>query len=336
MDSIRKILTKKSNDYSWMEKIFWQNTGSELLSDKKFRLPDRIDLKMSIIIPTYNSNLTLEKILLSIASQEELIEKKISVEVIIIDDGSKEPIYNVTNKFEKILDLVIIRTKNQGSGEARNLGIRVAKNDIILFLDSDVILSKSLLANHLFVHQSLPAQIILVSFRENIGKNNIKLNIKNIKNGIAADEIDISKDFRLGSANDYKIGYNIVRGKECNLLLQSNYFKNFGHQKKIGLTTLPYMALTFCMSCRRKELIEVGGCPSNFKGWGFNDVSMAAKLLAKGCYLLPNLNSRLLHIRHKFRTSKLPDAIQVAYKRNKKNYEQMLDLPLEKVYQPFN
>jgi glycosyltransferase involved in cell wall biosynthesis len=65
------------------------------------------------------------------------------VEVIVIDDGSPRPVGPLLDKLEKIpenLDIRLIRQENSGIGRTRNRGFREAKNDLVLFLDDDIIL----------------------------------------------------------------------------------------------------------------------------------------------------------------------------------------------------
>ena len=90
---------------------------------------------ISIIIPTYNSEKFIFKCVNSIP-----IDKR--VEVIIIDDCSKNNLKNKI-KHKKFKNFKIFRNKlNVGPGPSRNIGIKKAKGEYILFLDSDDFLKK--------------------------------------------------------------------------------------------------------------------------------------------------------------------------------------------------
>ena len=84
--------------------------------------------KLSIIIPVYNAEPYLGEL---VACLQDQIPTDKSVEVLIIDDGSSQP---VTYKAKW---LKVIRQDNQGVSVARNVGIDKAKGDYISFIDAD-------------------------------------------------------------------------------------------------------------------------------------------------------------------------------------------------------
>lgn len=84
--------------------------------------------KLSIIIPAYNAEPYLGEL---VACLQDQIPTDNSVEVLIIDDGSSQP---VTYKAKW---LKVIRQDNQGVSVARNVGIDKAKGDYISFIDAD-------------------------------------------------------------------------------------------------------------------------------------------------------------------------------------------------------
>ena len=84
-------------------------------------------MQLSIIIPYYNAKETTDAILDVLAPQMPSKD----VEVIIIDDGSKEK-YKTSYKWAKVY-----YQRNGGSGMARNAGMNKAKGDYIAFIDAD-------------------------------------------------------------------------------------------------------------------------------------------------------------------------------------------------------
>lgn len=97
-------------------------------------------IKLSIIIPVYKVEKYIEKCLKSIIEQEK---EDFEIECILIDDCSPDnsvPIANkVINEYHgnNISFLIIRHDENKGLSVARNTGIRAAKGDYILFVDSD-------------------------------------------------------------------------------------------------------------------------------------------------------------------------------------------------------
>lgn len=89
--------------------------------------------KFSIIVPVYNVENYLSKCLDSIINQTLL-----DIEIICVDDGSKDNSYNILLDYAKWdLRLQIVRKENGGLSSARNAGMNVAKGNYICFVDSD-------------------------------------------------------------------------------------------------------------------------------------------------------------------------------------------------------
>lgn len=88
---------------------------------------------ISIIIPVFNVEKYIEQCLKSIITQDFK-----DIEVIIINDGSTDASAEICNFFASQDNrLTVIHQKNMGPSGARNSGIRAAKGDYILFIDSD-------------------------------------------------------------------------------------------------------------------------------------------------------------------------------------------------------
>ena len=103
---------------------------------------------LSIIIPAHNSQNTIHAPLLSLNNSQFRYFK--NVEVIIVDDRSKDRTLKKIKQIESLLKyrLTVYRLrKNFGPAKARNYGVKRAKGKYILFLDSDVELSKTTLRN---------------------------------------------------------------------------------------------------------------------------------------------------------------------------------------------
>ena len=89
----------------------------------------------SVIIPYHNSGGTIGRLLTSIQGSK----KAPPFEVIVVDDGSKEPVIpgsfqDKQGRNDKILRL----PKNMGPAVARNRGVKVARGKFVVFADSDV------------------------------------------------------------------------------------------------------------------------------------------------------------------------------------------------------
>ncbi len=90
---------------------------------------------VSVVIPVYNSESTIEETLNSVINQTYD-----NLEIILVDDGSNDNSNQVmTSYIEKHKDkeIRLITKKNGGVSSSRNAGIDESKGDFISFLDSD-------------------------------------------------------------------------------------------------------------------------------------------------------------------------------------------------------
>lgn len=90
-------------------------------------------MKISVIVPVYNSEKYLKKCILSVVHQTYK-----DWELILVDDGSKDGsagiIDDAANKDARIR---AIHQENAGPGAARNRGLSEVTGDYVVFLDSD-------------------------------------------------------------------------------------------------------------------------------------------------------------------------------------------------------
>ncbi|MFA6410616.1 MAG: glycosyltransferase family A protein [Candidatus Buchananbacteria bacterium] len=94
--------------------------------------------QISVVIPVYNAQKTLEKCLQSIFNQTFK-----DFEIIAVNDGS-------TDQSQKILEnhqakIKIINQKNQGAPAARNAGARQATGSYLIFCDADIFMQPNML-----------------------------------------------------------------------------------------------------------------------------------------------------------------------------------------------
>ncbi|MBQ8535454.1 MAG: glycosyltransferase [Bacilli bacterium] len=84
--------------------------------------------KFSIIIPVYNVEKYIDGCLKSVMNQSYK-----DYEVIVVNDGTKDNSMDIVKNY----DVKVIEQKNQGLSAARNTGVKHAKGDYLIFLDSD-------------------------------------------------------------------------------------------------------------------------------------------------------------------------------------------------------
>lgn len=93
-------------------------------------------IKISVVIPMYNSEKTIIRAINSVLTQE--FEE---LEIIIVNDGSKDEsqkaVEDYISKNSLNSKIKLINKKNGGVSTARNQGMKLSKGDYIAFLDSD-------------------------------------------------------------------------------------------------------------------------------------------------------------------------------------------------------
>ena len=120
--------------------------------------------KISIYIPTYNSDKTIEDSINSTIKQSIKFDQ-----IIIVDDGSTDNTKNILSKFDNIE--IITNSTNIGVGKSRNIGIRACRNDLIASIDSDVVLDKYWLENILKVFKEKNAVYCCGNLKEKYLQN---------------------------------------------------------------------------------------------------------------------------------------------------------------------
>ncbi len=122
---------------------------SMMSSDEQTQL--QVTPKISYVIPFYNARRFIQQCLQSIFENEAE-----PFNVIIVDDGSTEEIYDIISSFGPAIHY--IRQENQGAGAARNAGIQAATGAYIRFVDADdVLLSTDALRQQLSMLDQHPS-----------------------------------------------------------------------------------------------------------------------------------------------------------------------------------
>lgn len=89
--------------------------------------------QISVIIPVYNSGEYLEGSIESVLNQTFC-----DFELIVVDDGSNDNSVQIIRRFmEKDKRIILVEQRNRYAGIARNTGMKSAKGEYLLFLDSD-------------------------------------------------------------------------------------------------------------------------------------------------------------------------------------------------------
>jgi|TARA_B110000037_G_scaffold65389_1_gene79753 glycosyltransferase involved in cell wall biosynthesis len=90
---------------------------------------------LSIIVPLYNEENTILKVLKKLSKLKETYD---NIQIIVINDGSKDNSQIILDNNSWFYDELIINSTNQGKGNAVKKGLALAKGQYITFQDADL------------------------------------------------------------------------------------------------------------------------------------------------------------------------------------------------------
>ena len=89
---------------------------------------------ISVVIPTFNRP---EQIKACMKSLSMLEYPRDAFEVIVVDDGSPQPVLERRNEETADLNLAVVRQNRKGPAQARNAGLEKARGTLVAFTDDD-------------------------------------------------------------------------------------------------------------------------------------------------------------------------------------------------------
>ena len=104
---------------------------------------------ISVIIPTFN-----RAALVSQAIDSALSQTRVPDEIVVVDDGSTDETPEVLSRYGS--SIRVVRQENRGRSAARNAGIQNSKGDLIVFLDSDDLLTPTSIERRIHYFDSSP------------------------------------------------------------------------------------------------------------------------------------------------------------------------------------
>jgi glycosyltransferase involved in cell wall biosynthesis len=219
-------------------------------------------MKVSVIIPTYNRSNILRYTLSSLIDQDFPSRE---YEVIVIDDGSSDDTRAVVESYKNKLNVIYYFQEDKGFrvALARNEGIKRAKGDVLVFIDTGIVVGNTFIRAHFNAH--------------NVNNPNEKYAVIGYVYGFSYEhkEDDSTPEF---------IDFNRPNQMIQNLK-QSDYYNDMREQvystinDDLNIIPVPWMLFyTNNVSVKRAELIEAGCFDEDFVRWGVEDVECAYRL----------------------------------------------------------
>lgn len=210
--------------------------------------------RLSVVIPVRDGARALDEVL---SSLERQTADRGEFEVIVVDDGSAEPVALVVDKHQQI-DASCVRLEiGRGRAAARNAGAERATAPRVLFLDGDSWALPSLVRRHLDFGACDKGRTTLLGRRLELGWDRLRrvMDDGQIGEGLPAHEDDL----RYAHAHDVDI-------------------------VDLRIHRAPWMcAYTHNMSVDRELFRSLGGFDESFVTWGHEDIELGYRLfLAHG------------------------------------------------------
>jgi glycosyltransferase involved in cell wall biosynthesis len=120
-------------------------------------------VETSVIIPTYNR---AEILRLTLAALVQQSHPRARFEVIVVDDGSTDQTAAVVQAFQGELNLhyCYLEASDHSVSKVRNLGIEQAQGEVLLFLDSDMIVCPAYVEEHLKSHKTSGTPLLVLGY----------------------------------------------------------------------------------------------------------------------------------------------------------------------------
>ena len=216
-------------------------------------------LKFSVIIPFFNNQLLLKKVVQSLIEQKFPKEK---YEIILVSDGSStEEVSGILEylRAQQRINLSLIqwekskeRPKEFRAGMARQIGALYAVGDNLSFLDSDILVQSDYLIE---MEKALAIYDVIQAKRR-------MLNAEETDRTLKSDSIDFP---RLN---------NQIYAEEA-------YWENFKNAKEWeSLWACWKYTCTYSLTLQRQNFFAVGGFRPQYNQYGFEDVDLGYR-----CYL---------------------------------------------------
>lgn len=237
--------------------------------------------KATIIIPTYNNCQLLEYTLNSIVKQNLKTE---DIEVIIVDDGSSDDTISIINNYHKLLNLKYFYQEDRGNrvSLARNIGIQNAEAEIIILIDSGILVGSDFVAEHLKQHKFNGPNCAVIGYVY----------------GFDQYEKELEKFKSLIDTSHPTFSINYFRDNHLFKDMRELYYEKYNFQ--INSLPAPWAFFLTCnVSINKFYLNKVGLFDEIFdQRWGVEDLDMGYRLYDNNISFIIAQQATALHYPH--------------------------------------
>lgn len=193
-------------------------------------------LRSSIIIPVRNNEYYLDLCLSHLQNQDIA---RSEYEIIVVDDHSTDQSLSVA----KSHGVKAVRADGRGPSSARNTGIMEAQGNILIFLDSDMLVPPDFVRNHIQFH-AFSNRLLLLGARRHLPEGTVQITPQ------------YRKDSREALLERYALNINSIR--------------------------YPWSIAYTCNVSAPADLVKTTLFDEEFNGWGLEDVEWAYRMGSQG------------------------------------------------------
>lgn len=233
-------------------------------------------MKVSFVIPVYNRGKYLKNTLEALNFQVEYGTN--DYEVVIIDDGSDEDTNRYIeggNKNYSLNYLYLPRCSKSCIARARNYGWKAAKGDIIVFIDSDIIVRED------YVKEIERCFKVSQDFL------------------VIGTRLMLKKEVQYESILDRSFFRKYSNSTSVNELLEFRYKIFNDYSYNLSSIKYPWLLTFGCnMAVSKVWLEKVNGFDENFTKWGQEDNELSYRLYCNGVRIIINSKLEVFHQIH--------------------------------------
>ncbi len=152
-------------------------------------------IKVSIIVPIYKTEKYLKRCIDSLLNQTES-----NIEVLLINDGSPDNSDEIVKTYEDSR-IVYIEKKNEGIGKTRNLGIKKARGEYLMFIDSDDYIAPECVEKMYERAKKDDLDLLISDFYKDIDGTFKEVRVASFPNCNIKDDPSIITELNLGPCN---------------------------------------------------------------------------------------------------------------------------------------
>jgi len=260
-------------------------------------------LSLSIVIPYFESaesiNLLLRHLLNAIRFVKNKFNKEWQSEILIIDDGSlKYPASRSINPAYQDYMRITRNKRNKGRSHCRNIGLCKSRFNLVMFLDSDILIDQEQILNHLKIQaQFSDSRRKCISFS--------LFQFAKISRSVAKKTVLYPRDIKINDFRKYCVypaswyGRKEDRrfaGRKFEIIKNTNQLKAWPNGF-YGPWILPNMVLGGLFVIDRNHGLRVGGFSESFRKHGFTETTLIVKLVGKyHDFVVPQVRGGGIHL----------------------------------------